>query len=438
MSRFSSISGFLLFFILLHAVSPVIQPTTTISSPHISNQRVKAEYVPLIPDKFSGTKNITTFVAPDNAYSIITSYLRSAKKSIHLEVYSMSDYFLIKELYDAKARNTTMDISIILSHNHASVYDRNNTLGSAYNLTLSGISVYLSNSSLYFTHAKFWIIDGFTTFIYSGNWAKTAIPTETNYGNREWGIIVNDLEVSQYYENAFAQDLNISTAYASNPADETEMTLNIQTGNYLPQFTTQNYVENMTLQPIFSPDNSENIIRGLLQSANTSILVQQQYIKTKWSTVTNKFLQDLIDAKNRGVKVKVIVEGRNTDDAEPLREVLLTEGISLVYLDTRLEWCHNKGIIIDNNITIISSINWSYQAVNYNREAGIVIYSTNITNYYKTIFDYDWQNGKLQLTIGLSLDYFPIVILLALGGIGYYMCSAVVLKFKKSDKGRKI
>jgi len=96
MSR-SSISGFFLFFILLHAASPVNQLTTTTSSPHISNQRIKAEYQPLIPDKFSGIKNVTTFVAPDSAYSIITSYLRSAKKSIHLEVYSMSDYFLIKE-----------------------------------------------------------------------------------------------------------------------------------------------------------------------------------------------------------------------------------------------------------------------------------------------------------------------------------------------------
>ncbi|MFX0064902.1 MAG: phospholipase D-like domain-containing protein, partial [Candidatus Hermodarchaeota archaeon] len=347
-------------------------------------------------------------------------------------------YFLIKELYAAKARNTSMDISIILSRTHASAYDRNNTLGSAYNLTLSGISVYLSNSSFYFTHAKFWIIDGFSTFIYSGNWAKTAIPTETSYGNREWGIVVNDFEVSQYYENVFTQDLNISTVYVPDSADETEMTLNIQTGNYLPQFTAQNHVENITLQPIFSPDNSENVIRGLLQSANTSILVQQQYIKTKWGSVTNKFLQDLIDAKNRGVEVKVIVEGRNTDDAAPLRDVLLTEGISLVYLDTRLEWCHNKGIIIDNNITIVSSINWSYQAVGYNREAGIVIYSKNITNYYKTIFDYDWQNGKLQITLKLSLDYFPIVILLALGGGAYYLCSTVVLKYINSDKGRKI
>lgn len=348
---------------------------------------------PLVAQKFTGTKNVTTFVGPDSANSTIVSYLRSAKKSIHLEIYTISNYFLLQELYAAKTRNTSIDITVLISYNQASGFDRANAYGAAYNLTQSGISTYLSSSSLYFTHAKFWIIDGITTFVYSGNWAKTSVPPSNDYGNREWGLAINDLEVSQYYEDVFAQDLSISNFYVLDSADEKEMTLNIQTGSYQPQFTAQNFVEEMTLQPIFSPDNSETVIRGLLQSANTSIYIEQQYIKT---TGVGDLLQDLIDAKDRGVDVKVIVEGRDTDDATAVSVILLTQGIPLVYIDTRLEWCHNKGIIIDGKITVLSSINWSYQSVYQNREAGIVIYSTNITNNYKDVFDYDWAHGDLQ------------------------------------------
>ncbi|MFX0095465.1 MAG: phosphatidylserine/phosphatidylglycerophosphate/cardiolipin synthase family protein, partial [Candidatus Hodarchaeota archaeon] len=332
----SIVKSCLLLLILLQISSPALQLTTTASSATpISIQRTKTESkaVPLTPVKFSGVKNITTFAAPDSAYSTIISYLRAAKKSIHLEIYSMSNYFLIQELYAAKARNASMDIVILFSQNQASFFDRINTLGSAYNLSQSGIPVYLSNETFTLTHAKFWIIDGVSTFIYSGNWVKTSVSADTTYGNREWGTVVNDRNVSQYYENVFAQDLNMSSLYVSNPDDINEMTLYIQSGSYQPQFARQNFVENMTLQPIFSPDNSKEVIRGLLQSANTSILVEQQYIKTTWGTETSEFLQDLIDAKNRGVEVKVIVEGRS-DDATNLRNTLLEEGISLVYLDT--------------------------------------------------------------------------------------------------------
>ncbi|MFX0091427.1 MAG: hypothetical protein ACFFBD_06655 [Candidatus Hodarchaeota archaeon] len=137
MSNFRIRTGFL-FFVLLSIVIVFVQPLSSASAFHpCSDQTDKLNFQPLVPNKFTGVKDVTTFVGPDSASSTIISYLQSAKNSIHIEIYAISNYFLLQELYAAKARNASMDIQVLLSYNHASSFDRSNTLGSAYNLSQS-------------------------------------------------------------------------------------------------------------------------------------------------------------------------------------------------------------------------------------------------------------------------------------------------------------
>ena len=59
---------------------------------------------------------------------------------------------------------------------------------------------------------------------------------------------------------------------------------------------------------------------------------------------------------------------------------------------------HNKGVIVDGTTVLISSINWSPQSLGTNREAGIIVASTDVAAYYTTLFNFDW---------GRSPDFVP-------------------------------
>ena len=54
-----------------------------------------------------------------------------------------------------------------------------------------------------FNHGKYLIIDNKTVIVESCNWAKTGIPKNPTYGNREWGIIVKDRNIAKYFLNIF-------------------------------------------------------------------------------------------------------------------------------------------------------------------------------------------------------------------------------------------
>jgi phosphatidylserine/phosphatidylglycerophosphate/cardiolipin synthase-like enzyme len=50
-----------------------------------------------------------------------------------------------------------------------------------------------------------------------------------------------------------------------------------------------------------------------------------------------------------------------------------------------------KGMIVDNNSVLISSINWNENSVTRNRETGIIIESIDIARFYTNVFFYDWN-----------------------------------------------
>jgi phosphatidylserine/phosphatidylglycerophosphate/cardiolipin synthase-like enzyme len=54
---------------------------------------------------------------------------------------------------------------------------------------------------------------------------------------------------------------------------------------------------------------------------------------------------------------------------------------------------HNKGIIIDDEIVIITSTNFTDTSIMENRECGLVIKNKTVANYFLRIFDTDWHLG---------------------------------------------
>jgi phosphatidylserine/phosphatidylglycerophosphate/cardiolipin synthase-like enzyme len=67
------------------------------------------------------------------------------------------------------------------------------------------------------------------------------------------------------------------------------------------------------------------------------------------------------------------------------KRLLITQQIHLI---------HNKGLLIDENKTLISSLNWDENSFEKNREAAVLITSPAVHAHYEAIFELDWRVSK--------------------------------------------
>ncbi|MFM0198306.1 phospholipase D-like domain-containing protein [Paraburkholderia fungorum] len=52
---------------------------------------------------------------------------------------------------------------------------------------------------------------------------------------------------------------------------------------------------------------------------------------------------------------------------------------------------HNKEIVVDGKVVLVSSQNWSADGTLRNRDAGLIIHSADAAAYFEQIFLHDWR-----------------------------------------------
>ncbi|MBI5224877.1 hypothetical protein HY989_03325 [Candidatus Micrarchaeota archaeon] len=100
----------------------------------------------------------------------------------------------------------------------------------------------------------------------------------------------------------------------------------------------------------------------------------------------------LINAKRRGVDVKIILEpkvDRNLNTAT----FLASKGIAVRWASPKFNNSHAKTAIIDGKIVLIGSLNWSRNAMERNREIGVILESQKIADELEKVFESDWEGG---------------------------------------------
>ncbi|MGZ3693693.1 MAG: phospholipase D-like domain-containing protein, partial [Bdellovibrionota bacterium] len=85
----------------------------------------------------------------------------------------------------------------------------------------------------------------------------------------------------------------------------------------------------------------------------------------------------------------------NTVTIKALNELAATRGLKISAKTANLkamgvDYIHNKGLLVDGNKTLISSINWDENSVLNNREAAVVITSAPVAQYFAGLFSRDW------------------------------------------------
>jgi len=147
-------------------------------------------------------------------------------------------------------------------------------------------------------------------------------------------------------------------------------------------------ISSSSLFLITSPEgNAEDKIVELIQSANQSIEVEM-YI------FTNSKLSDaLINAKKRGVEVKLILGSTEGEDIEGVITLLTGNGIEVRNASKEFRTMHSKIMVVDGAIVLIGSHNWSQSAMFYNREISVIIHDSTISKQVQNIFYSDWSKS---------------------------------------------
>ena len=366
-------------FVVLDFSHPISGEESNIQTP------ADAKLDALTTTTFSGTINITTFVGPDNAHAVVIGSIKNSVTSFYLEVYTLSSESLVDELIAAHGRG--VEVIVQLSDDRVNSYEDDYTEEAAWRLNDAGIDVYWTSSTFVFTHAKFWIVDHQIAYVYSGNWAPSSLPESPEARtNREMGFVFNDASIATYYEDVFNDDGLISTPYSviahggALQAPETS-------GTYVPQVTPTSFVEYAEVTPIFSPDNSYSLLKSLIDNATTTLDVSQQYINFDCALT-----YDLIAAADRGVTVRVLIPKPGSTSSNTT-ELLLGHGVDVRFFKG-LGHNHNKYVSVDGETVQVSSINWSNNSFENNREAGAIVKNAAVAAYFKTVFDYDWANSE--------------------------------------------
>jgi len=341
----------------------------------------------------TGTFKVVMFTSPDSSYQVIVNCINEAQHDIKIELYSFTNPYLMDCLINAIQRG--VHVTLILEKKHFTWSENEYTLYIAYRLNMSGAAVYFASHVEYpLLHAKFMIIDFEIVVVESANWVKSGVPVDPSYGNREWGIVIYSREVASRFTEIFNYDLSIATPYSPSQGVGEEPSRSIPTGSYEHPFTSVETTCQMKVLPFFSPEDSESVLKYVLRKANESIYIEQPYIELSWDNRLNPLVAELQKAVERGVDVKVILGVRNSMNEETFG-YLQGIGVDVVYMNlTSIRFLHNKGIIIDSKIVVVTSVNWSDEGVRENREAGVVIVSKNVATFYESVFKYDWKISK--------------------------------------------
>ena len=113
-----------------------------------------------------------------------------------------------------------------------------------------------------------------------------------------------------------------------------------------------------------------------LSQAKESIYTELFLIKpaaNKKDTPTWTLLEDLVAARRRGLRVKVLLEKSSWEDPSHEAYSFLKEnGVSVSYDDPK-KLTHSKLVIIDGQKIFIGSSNWTYFSLKANRETNVMI-----------------------------------------------------------------
>ena len=138
----------------------------------------------------------------------------------------------------------------------------------------------------------------------------------------------------------------------------------------------------------------------LINSADETIHITMYQMKYYTSSQykdspTNKLIDALIAAKERGIEVKVIIDESTNENGNAGNDLinLLRENNIIAKFDKPDTTTHAKLVIIDSKIVLVGSSNWSYFTLTKNHETNVLIKSDKVAYEFEDYFENIWKES---------------------------------------------
>ena len=272
----------------------------------------------------------TLITEPADGLTSIYNLISSAKKSIDMTMYELTDITVTSMLGKAAAAGVV--VRVILDQN-----DEKTSNTPAYNyLQENGVSVHWANPVYEATHQKTITVDQATTAIMTLNLTPTDYAT-----TRDFAVITNNAN-------------DIAAIEAVFNADFQNLAITPSTGDNL----------------VWSPTNSLSALQALIGAAQTSLLISQEEFD-------EPALESALEAAlKRGVAVTLVqenLEGKYTSTLTALK----SEGAKIaVYTSSTGYYIHAKTVLADYGTPtaqlFVGSENFTTESLGNNRELGLI------------------------------------------------------------------
>jgi Phosphatidylserine/phosphatidylglycerophosphate/cardiolipin synthases and related enzymes len=338
--------------------------------------------------------SVEAFVLPDNPAAPIDA-IDDADDRLYLAAYTLTDERVVDELI--AAHNSGVDVAVLVEGGPVGgMTERQATRLDA--LTAAGVDVRVmtgDTARFRYHHAKYAVADD-TAVVLTENWKPSGTGGADSRG---WGLTTDSAATADELAAVFAHD----TTWRDTPKWETAreeidtVEAETATGSY-PQRHPPLSTTADELRVLAAPDNAESELVELINNTDEELLVVQPSIGDR----NYRLLAAAIDAADRGVRVRLLLSGswyaeeENTALAEQLRDRAADEAVPLsvrVADDTdRFGKIHAKGIVADNT-AVIGSLNWNDNSAENNREIALAVTDDAVADYYRGVFEGDWQAG---------------------------------------------
>ena len=304
-------------------------------------------------------------------------FINSSEKSLDIAAYGWAEIPKIsKAIENAKKRGVKIRV-IYDKRNGREYYPETLKLINSINNTRSDENLNSKNLTSMLMHNKFIISDNNKILTGSMNFSTTGF-SGFNANNI---IIVTSPQIASLYTAEFEQ-MYSGKFHTQKNVNKTERTTTIDDSKISVYFSPQDKIIHKRIIPLINK--------------------AEKYIYIPTFVITHKELaQALFEAKERGVSIKVIADATSSGSTHSKNNELREAGISLKY-ENFAGKMHTKSIIIDDEIVITGSMNFSNSGENRNDENCLIIENKEIAKFYREYFEYLWAkipNKWLKSTI---------------------------------------
>jgi len=343
----------------------------------------------------TGPANATAFLLPDSP-EIPMETLRSAEERLFVAGYTFTAERVADALIAAGERGVDVRVLVDAEPVGGVAAPQAHTLD---RLAAAGVDVRVVGvgaARFEFHHPKYAVADD-RALVLTENWKPSGVGGASSRG---WGVRTENGSTasalaSLFRDDADAPDTRAWRSFRDGKRFESAPAAN---GSFPTQFAPEQVrVRNVTL--LTAPGNAESRLVDAIDGADSRVDVLQPSLGRQ----DNALVRATLRAAQRGVEVRILLSGAwysaeenaalvswLNDWAErtdaPLTAKIAEPG-------GRYEKIHAKGLLVDDDLAVVGSLNWNENSATENREVALALRGPEPVAYYRESFDADWSGG---------------------------------------------